>query len=403
MASRAPTARLKRAKELLSDPYGIWCAWCLDYIERPEDLEMHHLLAPRHEIEECFGVEPWVVPVHRHPEVCHRKGLQSYADTAGRALLDARDPTQLELRCSFLFYDGNLPACLLLRKWAWDSSEDPSVGRQHALFTLVAAAGCNRGLEFVQHAMSTPERIHLRLDPDIRLYLAAAQANAGNIEPTAGLCAELDATRPGVRAASSAAFSKLSRMRATIHPNVKIASEAVAIARDSADPSYQSRTALLTLAAAYEAKRGHARAVDVAEELNRDSHVNRPSWWHEIQTQLLFARGYFRAQATHERSEQQREAMRSLIRAQYASAMLDFVGLPIPDFRSGGDRGTVVKLTPTDHVHWFSTMAGYTRGAMVDLRKEAIFGGVSRGEGETRPLGFQAQIIDSLVERATRR
>lgn len=205
----APAKRLNSAaqwslaRQILSDHHGVWCAWCLGYIVSRTEMELHHVLAPKGEIHKTLGFEPWVVPVHRHPEVCHRKRLQQYANEAGRGLLDALNPEGFEERCKKSFDRGYLPASLLLRRNAWLKSPDYQTARQNLVFALNAAAGCGQGKSFVNEFECHESFIEFRADPDLQLYAASVHTNAGDPSRAASACDQLEATLSRVRPAGS--------------------------------------------------------------------------------------------------------------------------------------------------------------------------------------------------------
>src|SRR5580658_1788950 len=102
-------ANWKLANAMLSDHFGPWCAWCAGYIMERKQLEDHHVLSPKGKIRERFGLEPPVVPVHRHPRQCHRERLQYFADAAGSALMRASElpPSELDSTTSRCHGYGN--------------------------------------------------------------------------------------------------------------------------------------------------------------------------------------------------------------------------------------------------------------------------------------------------------
>jgi hypothetical protein len=388
---RQSIVRLEHARRLLSDQHGIWCAWCLRYIESPTDLELHHLLAPRKEIQETFGIEPWVVPVHRHPERCHRKGLQDYANYAGRSILDLRDPKALEPHATAYFYDGYLPACLLLRMWlASESGGLMASAREQYRYTLIAAAGTSQGLAYLLSEKTASTFQWAEKDPETRVYLTAAQANAGMVEHASNICNELDSAKPRIRPTTSSINSKLSRVRATIFPDLRYAKQAVQISRDSSDPKYQTVTALLTLGSAYEASQRYHRALDLGLQMRADIGPERPSWWHEIQIQGLIGRTTLLASSKPMGRRHVRAALRNLLQA----------GLPLPDFRRGTLGGMVGRVTPTETIHWFLSQTRISKEELLELRREAILGEGCGSDIHLWPLGLQRQLIDSMVGKS---
>lgn len=398
---RQSLIRLQHAHSLLSDRYGTWCAWCLGYIDSPADLELHHMLAPRLEIKKEYGIEPWVVPVHGHPDRCHRKGLQDYANYAGRVLLDLRDPSALDSHATDFFYDGYLPASLLLRKWAWNESMPTAGAREQLRYTLIAAAGTRRGLAYLSTPKASSDLQLAEPDTELLVYLTAAQANSGDVKHARRVFHELDVAKPRVRAATSSINSKLSRVRATIFPDLISARQAVQISRDSSDAHYQTLTALLTLSSAYEASHRFRSALDLGLQIEEDNDRPRLSWWHKIQIQGLVGRATLLASSQSLVRRDRREAMKRLLRAQYAAAMLDFAGLPVPEFRQTSLGGTVARVTPTDAVHWFSYLMEFSKEEMLEMRREAILGERCGSAVYEWPLGLQRELIDSIVGKST--
>lgn len=244
------------------------------------------------------------------------------------------------------------------------------------------------------------ERRPLFDQQDVRLYIASALANSGNLAPAAAVCADLEAARPRVRPASSQTFAKLVRLQGTISPNLKQGRNAVAIARDSADPTYHRRTSNLILASAFEASCNFNRAQQVVDELGPEMHECPGSMWHAIQYDMLAARSHLLSRNTGAIGPKGFDAVRALIRAQYASALLDFVGIPIPDFRLAKDNSAIVRLTPTQHIHWFCSALGLSKTKMLELRKGAVFQGQTRAPHETWALGFQRTVLDIVRGRS---
>src|SRR5262249_52389326 len=69
----------------LTDHYGEWCAWCLNYFAPNEPTEFHHVLK-RALVKRRFGSHvdfAWVVPVHTN---CHY-ALQARTDHVTEAFL----------------------------------------------------------------------------------------------------------------------------------------------------------------------------------------------------------------------------------------------------------------------------------------------------------------------------
>ncbi len=190
-------ANWELARATLSDQYGPWCAWCLDYISQPADLadqpvlgrlEDHHVLATKKEVKKTLGLEPWCIPVHSAAYGgCHRKGLQVYADFAARKLLEmaemagSRDEDQWMRQSKEAFDAGYLPLPLSLRRLAmFDAIQrgQDDEAHQHLLFALNAGAGCGWGQAFVREIRSDIRLRDLIKSPDVLVYIGSVCANA---------------------------------------------------------------------------------------------------------------------------------------------------------------------------------------------------------------------------------
>lgn len=400
MAQAKLCDRWNLATAVLSDQHGPWCAWCVDYISSPDELELHHVLGYKERIRGTFRLEPWVVPVHR--DRCHRSGLQDYADEAGRGLLDSitLDPERFEQRCKTSFHRGNLPACLLLRRYAWAQAvknENYSAARTNLLYALNAAAGSRLGNRFVRDIQKDAAFENFREDLDIKLYAASVHANAGNLSQAWITRDQLAMAVPRVRPASSATYAKLVRMTAILGATIRDAKEALNIARDSADPEYHQRTSRLALASAYEAQRNYNNARAQAELLLLGSQGRETSWWHSIEQLFLWSRAAFLSRGSLQMHASVRPQLTALIQAQYAAALLDFVGIPVPDFRTTSQVPNLACLTPTSVVHWVGGGLGLSKEYMTEIRREAILNTTSSPEeGQSRPTGFQEKVLATL-------
>lgn len=364
-------------------------------------MELHHLLEPKDEPR--FGFEPWVVPVHgpnSHQEVCHSKGLQAYAKDAGRRLLDALKPKDFDERCKKIFHRGYLPACVLLRRQAWLKSKELEEAQVNVLFTLNAAAGCGVGKRFVEELERHPNFADLQGDPDFELYTAAVYSNWGEPSRAVRVCKDLEYDLPRVRTTRDPTFAKLARVRATITPTHKNANLAIEVARDFPDPFYQVRTSTLTRGAAYEVQRNYGAASEVADDLGSEFDAGTPSWWHSIQHRSLFARSTILREGIRCSHITLRTALKELIRAQYACALLDLVGLPVPDFRTSGYELPLAVLTPTAIIQYLGETRSLCDEEMDEIRYEALFGqSFRRAKADTWPLGFQAKVLETLCLR----
>ncbi len=395
--------RVKRARAILSDHHGVWCAWCLQYIVPEHAFEFHHILGRKDEIREKFGFEPWVVPVHSPSNSCHRRGIQDYSDEAGRALLDAvaKSPNQseeFEFLCKRAFYLGYFPASFLLRRVEFlNPNADPPVARRNLHIALIAASACSFGRPFVESLKNRPEFTALGLDRDAetRLYFASAYTNTEDFLIARSLLNELASKLPRVYPSSSPAYSKLLRQTAITSPTVKGASEAMAWAHDSSDRQYHLRTSRLALALAYENQRDYGSARAQADELGLDFELGDVSWWHYVGQAFLKARSAFLSEQPLYLTQEFRPALKALIRAQYAGAVFDFAGMPVPDFRMAGEP-ELVSMTPTEFVHWIGNRFKLSREAMTELRIEAIFDNRPNSCVATSPEGFQDKVLRTI-------
>lgn len=400
MAVDIDAKRWAIAKRSLSDPYGdVWCAWCLDYIERPAELELHHVLGRRDDIKAVFGRESWVVPVHAPPERCHRHFLQDYAQIAGRRLLDGRETDGYEDRCRRAFYMGYLPACLYLhghRAGELHQAGHEDLAQQHLLLALNAAAGSGLGQPFVQE-LPASDLASLTDDVNVQLYIASARGNFGDLAAARTACRELEARLPRVRGHVTPEYAKANRTQAILLPSVKAGKEAVTISRDSHDPLYHGCTSRLSLASAYDAAADYGATLDVANELASLLRDGPTLWWHRIHHHLLLARATVLSAGGRPSAAVLRRACANLTRAQYAATFLDWVGIPLPDCHHPGHGGDLAALRPTDVLHWLSGILDFSRPELLAMRREALFGEpAARDPNETWPKGFQAQVLDTL-------
>src|SRR3984957_5975378 len=248
-------ANWELAWETLSDQYGPWCAWCLDYISQPADLddqpalgqlEDHHVLATKKEIKAVLGLEPWYIPVHNSKYgKCHRKGLQVYADFAARKLLEkaemigTRAEDQCLRQCKEAFDIGNLPVPLSLRRLAlFDAIHrgQNTEALQHLLFGLNAAAGCGWGITFVEEIESDVRLHDLISNPDVRVYMGSVRANAGEITAARDMYQQIEI--PRVHRAATGDYAKHARMSSIVSPTLKAAKESLALGNDPRDLAF---------------------------------------------------------------------------------------------------------------------------------------------------------------------
>jgi len=403
----------KPAWETLSDIYGPWCAWCLDYISPPADLdhhpvlgqlEDHHVLATRKEIEDVLGLEPWHIPVHNSKYgKCHRKGLQVYADFAARKLLEkaamigttAEDERLRQSKEAFDF--GYLPVPLSLRRLALFNAihrGQNAEAHQHLLFGLNAAAGCGWGLAFVEEIESDVRLHDLISSPDVRVYMGSVRANAGEIIAARDTYQQIEI--PRVHGAATGDYAKHARMSSIVSPNLRAAKESLAIANDSRDRAYHSRTSLLAVASAHEQVLDYSAARDDANELSSNLMEGNISWWHYIEQQLLVGRILILSEGLQPTAESIRQGFHALIRAQYDSAFFDFRGVPTVDFRLAGQKD-VTLLTATEAIHYFARRFQITKGQITELRCESILGtGYVKDWKERVPGEFQGKVLNTL-------
>jgi hypothetical protein len=401
------------ARATLSDQYGPWCAWCLDYISQPADLEDqhvlgqledHHVLATKKEVKEVIGLEPWCIPVHNAAYGgCHRKGLQVYADFAARKLLETAEMvgTAFEDQCmresKEAFDAGYLPKPLSLRRLAmFDAIQrgQSAEAHQHLLFALNAAAGCGWGRAFVKEIESDKRLLNLINSPDVKVYIGSVRANAGEISVARGMYQQIEIAR--VHAAATANYAKHVRMSSIVSPDLTVAQESLAIAADSRDRAYHSRTSLLAVASAHEYMLNYSAALDDANELWSSLEQGNTSWWHYIEQQLLVGRTLILSDGPHPTSESIRRGFHALIRAQYASAFFDFRGIPTVDFRLAGQKD-VTSLTATDAIRYFAHRFQLTKGKMTELRCESILGkGYVKDWKDRLPGEFQGKVLNTL-------
>ncbi|MCU1327643.1 MAG: hypothetical protein JWN34_3013 [Bryobacterales bacterium] len=398
------------AEALLSDLHGVWCAWCLEYIVPPDPMELHHVLGLKAAIRKEFGLLPWVVPVHG--AVCHRERLQTYADWAGRKLLESRgvlQPNAFENLCEKSFRLGSMSMCMLMRRSALleaTRNHDIDRARKNLLYALNAASGSGMGMSFVRQLERKPELRSLRGDGefgglesewDTRLHVAIVHANAGNVGVARSAYKDLASEIPRFRAASSVNYAKLVRMTAVVKPQVEAASEAMKMARDSPDPVFHTRTSMLGLAYAFEARRDYSTARDQAEALHLDLADGVASWWHYVQQQFLLGRSILFSHNTLPLGAAGIVGLKALVRAQYGAALLNFPFNPVPDFASPSAEPDITGLTPTQVIRWAVKQHKLDREAMSEMRRDAIFGDPSRFSLDViQPRGFQAQVLNAI-------
>ncbi|MFZ0964522.1 MAG: hypothetical protein WAO35_26965 [Terriglobia bacterium] len=402
-------ANWELASATLSDQHAPWCAWCLDYISQPADLEDqpvlrqledHHVLATKMEIKKVLGLEPWFIPVHNAAYgKCHRKGLQVYADFAARKLLEAAEMvgTRFEDQCKGAFDAGYLAKPLSLRRLAmFDAIRRGQrvEAHQHLLFALNAAAGCGWGRPFVKEIENDPGLLDLINSRDVKVYIASVRANGGEISPARGIYQGIEV--PRVHGAGTTEYAKYVRMLSIVSPDLTLARESLSIAADSPDRAYHTRTSLLARASAHEHMRDYPAAREDANEIWSSLKQEDTSWWHYIEQQLLFGRALILSDGPHPTAESIREGFHALIRAQYASAFFDFRGIPTVDFRLGGEKD-VTSLTATDAIHYFGQQFQLTKGQMTELRCQSILGtSYVKNWKERLPGQFQAKVLNTL-------
>lgn len=400
------------ARATLSDQHGPWCAWCLDYISQPADLadqpilgqlEDHHVLATKKRVKEVIGLDPWCVPVHNAAYGgCHRQGLQVYADFAARKLLETVEMAGIAfedgMRQSKEAFDyGYLPKPLSLRRLAmFDAIQrgQSAEAHQHLLFALNAAAGCGWGRAFVKEIETDKRVLNLINSPDVRVYIGSVRANAGEISVARGIYQQIEI--PRVHAAATADYAKHVRMSSIVSPNLTAAQESLAIAADSRDRTYHSRTSLLAVASAHEHLLNYSAALDDANELWSSLEQGNPSWWHYIEQQLLVGRTLILSDGPHPTPESIRRGFHALMRAQYASAFFDFRGVPTVDFRLAGQKDTT-SLTASDAIGYFGQRFHLTKGKMTELRCESILGrSYVKDSKERLPGEFQGKVLNTI-------
>ena len=169
----------------------------------------------------------------------------------------------------------------------------------------------------------------------------------------------------------------------------------MAWAHDSPDRRYHLRTSRLALALAYENQRDYGLARAQAEELDLDFELGDVSWWHYVGQAFLKARSTFLSEQPLCLTQKFRPSLKALIRAQYAGAMLDFAGMPVPDFRMAGEP-QLVSMTPTEFIHWIGKRFKLSREEMTELRIEAIFDNRPLTYTATSPEGFQDNVLRTI-------
>jgi hypothetical protein len=258
----------------------------------------------------------------------------------------------------------------------------------------------------VKEVERDPRITDLRNDLDIQLYAASVRANAGDLSQARDVCKDLRAKLPLWRPTSSPIYAKLVRMTAITLPSKDNAEMAVELARDSADRDYHLATSGLVLASSYEVAREYKAARDVAEELSLELQHHSSSWWHSIQQRALLGRSTVLSEGSSCGPQAFRTALVELVRAQYAAAFLDFVGIPVPNPLTASGEPDLTVLTPTAIIHQFcetnprSKSREEMKETMREIRYEAIFERSARRQPfETWALGFQSPILDTLDSR----
>ncbi|MBI2866726.1 MAG: hypothetical protein HYX97_00155 [Chloroflexi bacterium] len=354
-------------------------------------------MAPKKDIQQAFGIEPWVVPVHRYPERCHRKDLQIYAYELGRAFLDASTDPRFEQLCKDAFDAGFLPAPLFLRRKAWSNTGDPEQRPTQLGFALNAAAGCGSGSQLIRE-MRAMDMAELQGDSNRLIYIASADANLYGPNWARHVCRELQAAVPRVLTRLSQEYAKLIRVQTTVNPSVRGAREAVSLANDSHDPTYHRRTSHLILASSYEAENNYVASRDIGEAMAREITATPGSQWHSVQVRTFWARAVLLTEGPKVRPDVLRWALGELTLAQYTAAFFDWVGIPMPDSRAHGPSERLVPMRPTDVLHWIGFSLKPAKGELLEIRRAAIFGEDASQElsDNTRPLGVQGQLIGTI-------
>ncbi len=271
--------------------------------------------------------------------------------------------------------------------------------REHLIFALNAAAGCELGLPFLKRLENWNELSTLMAEIDTQLYVASVDVNSGDLLKARKAFGELAGRIPRIRRASSRAYAKHVRMTAIAQPNHATAKEALEIARDSPDRVYHYRTAKFALALAFEKQREYSSARAQAEDLASHFISFKPSHWHLIQQRFFWGRTSILSDGAVTITPSVRTAFKHLLQAQYAAAFLNFRGLPAPDYRLASSEPDLTNvLTPTEVIHWFGRRYGLSKVQMTDIRREAILGDASpKSPDAFRPSGFQDIILRDLV------
>lgn len=392
---RRTSTRIRRqAIDALSDHHPRpWCAWCLDYIDAPE-LEIHHCLAPRHEVEDLFGLEPWGVPVHKSD--CHRRCLQHDATTAGIALMRAVGPHNFESRCRQLSGSGLLSDSLLLSWHRFRQLEDEGSRTEvvepenRLMFAIGDAAGSRMGLMFANYVETSFEDL---LSSKHRLYLPNVYTNHDLVRRARSDLHELRTNEPRTHPTRSPFYAKFCRAEATVNPSQKWLDDLSLVAKDAADPVYNGYTARLIEALINEAEQNYVRALATLSRLMSEMVGKDVSWWHRLVLCASYGRLLY-LDAPNDR-HQRREALWFLIRAQYIAALLDLVGLPILDWRSGGQPKLTAKH-PGHAVRWITSAHDLGESELTEIRREAIFGEPPFPSYPRAPRGLQDEIIKTL-------
>lgn len=395
--------RWDRARRILADHEGVWCAWCGGYVEDAENMELHHVLGYKADVKKRFGTDGWVVPVHVTPESragCHLgTSIQASAYTAGDALLRASFESEraFDRKCSAMFSVGYLPGSLLLRRHAWRCAlrqRRKDLAREHLIFGLICAAGCGIGREFIAEFERSASFQELVDDAAIRINHASAKANHGDNSFARNLGRSLSGEVRRVRPSDDPLYAKAIRMEAYLDYNKGAAKEAITLACDSPDPVYHRRTSRLALAAVHYHHQEPRRARAQADELGLDIMSYRASWWHRIEHLLYSSISELTDLDTLTLNVSSELSIVKLIQAQYASAFLDFVGIPVPDFRVDAAVSPPSWLSPTDVIRWFGRELKIPRAQMIELRNRALFAGSSRPSEEGT---FKSQVLATIT------
>lgn len=352
----------------LSDRYGYWCAWCLNYIKAAAELELHHMIARAH-AEEILGrrqfLDSWLVPVHKG--WCHRS-LQRFSDSATLRLAEdaSRSLRSLIARSREAFYGGELSRGLFLRelvhaRFASIQNLDPQLERTNLIHTF----NCGAGSVLVTRLVTSPSRIasewrkRLQNDPlgdsgckfstaapFWQFFAADIYANAGAYQTAKRIIREAEDILPRVFKSRYSAAGALARRKGLLLADLKSANEAAATAQAEND-WYNYRTALLGRGWALFVNGDPNGALDNFYSVIENPQPLRLSFWHQFCAE--FALGCVCLSIEGARGLEL--ATSALIRSQYLSALLGLQGNPVPDPRFP-DAPAPSFITPTDMLHW---------------------------------------------------